>query len=110
MKNLAYAGKNTITVQMNTAVCVGDKKVARVAVDVRLYFDVPIDWDDIQAIQDAALSELERAADEELIHIKKLRFPNIYPVDSWHTVQPENFQICQMSEAHEANPETRFAL
>jgi hypothetical protein len=95
---------------MNTPAFSKKEMVARVAIDVRLYFDVSTSSEKSEDIQRAAREELERAADEELVRIKKLRFPNIYPIDRWHTVQPENFQVCQISEAHEANRETRFAL
>lgn len=84
--------------------------VARVAVDVRLYFDVAVDSEQQTAIKKAAYDELERFIDEDRIRVQNLRFPNLYPTDAWHTVSPEDFQICQICAANEANKDTRFTL
>jgi len=81
-----------------------------VAVNVRLYFDVQIDSEDPAVIQRVARQELEQVADEEQIRIKNLRFPNVYPVDTWHAMRADEFQVCQICMAKDANAETRFAL
>lgn len=95
---------------MNTNPCASKRKVARVAIDVRLYFDVSIDSEEPAAIQRAAREELERVADEELIRVLDLRFPNLYRLDDWPTVKPDDFQICQICRPDEANKHTRFPL
>lgn len=69
---------------MNTTTAAGEKKVARVAIDVRLYFDVPIVTEDDGSIQRLAREELERVA--------------------------STFRICQICSAADANSDTRFAL
>ena len=84
--------------------------VARVAVDVRLYFDVSISSEKPEDIRKAAREELENAADEERIRVKMLSHPNIYPTDDWPALEAEEFQICQICPASEANKDTRFAL
>lgn len=84
--------------------------VARVAIDVRLYFDVPIVSKGTDEIKRAAFEELDRVAYEESIRVKKLRFPSISPTDEWHTVRPTDFQVCQICPADEANADTRFSL
>jgi hypothetical protein len=95
---------------MNTIGATSEKNVARVAIDVRLYFDVPIISEDPDSIRCAAREELKRVAYEELIRLKMLRFPNIYPTDKWPAIELEDFQICQICPASEANKDTRFAL
>jgi hypothetical protein len=97
-------------VQMNTTTVAKKGMVARVAIDVRLYFDVAIDSEEPEAIRHAAHEELQRVAYEESIRVTKLRFANISPTDDWHTVRAKDFQVCQMCSAVEANKDTRFAL
>lgn len=84
--------------------------VARVAIDVRLYFDVPISSQKPEDIREAAREELERVAYGEQIKVKRLHFPDIYPTDDWPAIALEDFQICQVCPASEANAETRFSL
>jgi hypothetical protein len=95
---------------MNTPPLRNPQTVARVALDVRLYFDVAIDSEDPEAIRLAAQEELQRVAYEESIRATKLRLASIAPTDDWHTVQPKDFEVCQICSADEANTDTRFAL
>jgi hypothetical protein len=109
-KIVAIEDNFRMIVQMNTTAFAKRRMVARVAIDVRLYFDVPIESEDAEVIQRAAHEELQRVAYEESIRVTKLRFANISPTDDWHTVQPNDFQVCQICSAGEANKDTRFAL
>ena len=99
-----------MTVQMNTPALAKKRKVARVAIDVRLYFDVPITSENPENIRKEAREQLERVADGEQIRIKRLHYPEVYPTDDWPAVELEDFQICQICSAEEANRETRFLL
>ena len=109
-KILVSPRRTVLAVRMNTDSSTDEKKVARVAVDVRLYFDVPIKSEEPAAIQRAALQELGRVAYDELLRVKKLRFANVYLGGKWPTMRPDDFQICQICSVREANSETRFAL
>jgi hypothetical protein len=95
---------------MNTIPLAKKRMVARVAIDVRLYFDVPIASEIPEDIRKQAREELERVADGEQIRIKRLHYPEVYPSDNWPAMEPEDFQICQICLAEEANRDTRFAL
>jgi hypothetical protein len=95
---------------MNTIVSRKKRVVARVAIDVRLYFDVPISSEKPENIRQAAHGELQRVADGEQIRIKRLHFPEVYPTDDWPAIELANFHICQVCPASEANSETRFPL
>jgi hypothetical protein len=99
-----------MTVQMNTSTLANKRMVARVAIDVRLYFDVPISSENPDDIRKEAREELERVADGEQIRIQRLHYPEVYPRDDWPTMEPDDFQICQICPAEEANRDTRFAL
>jgi hypothetical protein len=95
---------------MNTSALAKEKMVARVAIDVRLYFDVPIFGESLEDIRQAAREELERVADGEQIRIKRLHYPEIYPTDDWPAMELKDFQVCQVCPIEEANPDTRFPL
>ena len=95
---------------MNTNASRKKRVVARVAIDVRLYFDVPISSEKPEDIRQAAHGELERVADGEQIRIKRLHFPEVYPTDDWPVMKSKDFQVCQVCPAEEANRETRFPL
>lgn len=86
------------------------EKVARVAIGVRLYFDVPVTSENEDDIRRAALAELERVEDTERIRIKMLRFPAVYPRDDYPALKPKEFIICDISQASEVNEETHFPL
>lgn len=107
---LAIAVISCATVQMNTPTSRKERVVARVAIDVRLYFDVPISSEKPEDIRQSAREELERVADGEQIRIKRLHFPELYPSDDWPAIELDNFHICQVCPASEANSETRFPL
>ncbi len=94
---------------MNT-LSTANKKIARVAINVRLYFDVPIDSEDPADIGRAARQEFERVADDDRIRVRKLKFPNIYTTDAWRTVKLDNFDICGICPVGEATRDTRFEL
>ncbi len=95
---------------MNTQTTSKPGMIARVAVNVRLYFDVPVSSDALAEICQAAREELESIALDEQIKIKRLRFPVVYPTDVWPAIKPNDFQVCQVCPASEANIETRFPL
>lgn len=73
------------------------KTIARVAINVRLYFDVPVSSENEKEIRQAARDELERVADEERILVEMLRNPAIYPTDDWPAMKPTDFDICDVS-------------
>ena len=108
-KNVAIRSPFRPTVQMNTTTAQA-KKVARVAIDVRLYFDVPIANDNEEDIRQAAYEELERVEEGGRIRTKKLRFPNIYLMEEWSDLLPGDFDVCQRCNSNEANSDTRFLL
>ena len=95
---------------MNPTFLTTGKTVARVAVDVRLYFDVTVSSEDEGEIQQAARAELERVADEERIRVKLLQHPAIYPTDDWPALKHSDFSICDICPASEVNSDTRFSL
>jgi hypothetical protein len=84
--------------------------VARVAVNVRLYFDVSVATGDEEAIKRAALAELECVEDEERIRITRLRHANVYPTDDWPALSAKDIAVCDVSPAREVTPDTRFPL
>lgn len=86
------------------------QKVARVAVVVRLYFDVTVASEDEGEIQQAARMELERVADDERIRVKLLHHPAVYPTDDWPALKASDFSICDICSASEVNSDMRFSL
>ena len=86
------------------------RKTARVAIDVRLYFDVPISGQKEEEIRHAAYAEFERVEEGQRIRVKKLRFPNLYLLEEWSDLSPEDFHVCEQCSAKDANADTRFSL
>jgi hypothetical protein len=95
---------------VNATFLSAQQKVARVAVDVRLYFDVTIATEDESEIQRAAHTELERVADEDRIRVKHLHHATIYPKDDWPALKPSDFSICDICPASEVSSDSRFSL
>lgn len=95
---------------MNTPAFSKEEMIARVAIDVRLYFDVTTSSENSEDIQRTAREELERVADGQQIRIMQLRYPEIYPCDVWPVIKSADFQICQICSPADANAETRFSL
>lgn len=73
--------------------------VARVAVNVRLYFDVEVGSDDETAIKKLARNELKRVAHEEWLLINELSNPAIYPKEDWPGMKLTDFDVCDVSSA-----------
>jgi hypothetical protein len=95
---------------MNPTMLTNHQKVARVAVDVRLYFDVTVSSEDEGEIQQTARAELDRVAEEERIRVKQHQHPAIYPTDDWPALKASDFSICDLCPASEVNQDTRFSL
>lgn len=74
-------------------------KVARVAIDVRLYLDVPIESTEEAVIGRMAVAALKRATDTERIRISQLANAAVYPVIDWRALKSTDFTICDISDA-----------
>ena len=107
---VAIETKHPLDVQMNTNTLSPTARTARVAIDVRLFFDVLIDDEDESAIRHAACRELERVEAGERLRVLRLWNPNVYLPQEWSDLSPTDFRICQRCDASEVNRETRFPL
>jgi hypothetical protein len=93
-------GRRRFSTLVKTTSALPKKVIARVAINVRLYFDVPVSSEGETDIRQAARVELERAAYEEWIVVEKLRKAAIYPIDDWPAMKPTDFDVCPRIGKH----------